>query len=177
LKLSISIAMSDFKDVLEKVEALHQSLFPEETFKWYWLDEKIERQYTNEKMAKNQITFFTVLAIGISCLGLLGLITNKSVEKTKEIGIRKVMGAQLYQIAEILLNTTVKQILIATIIGIPLAYFLTQKYLEKFSERITLQWWYFTVPVIILMMIMLATVASVLWKAAKSNPVEALKYE
>ena len=105
------------------------------------------------------------------------MITNKVVEKTKEIGIRKVLGAELYQIAQILLNTTVKQVIIATVIGIPAAYYLTQQYLEKFSERITLQWWHYALPVMILVVIMFATIASVLWKAARSNPVEALKYE
>jgi putative ABC transport system permease protein len=117
------------------------------------------------------------LAIFIACLGLLGMISNKVVEKTKEIGIRKVMGAQLYQIAQILLSTTVKQIVIATIIGIPVAYYLTQQYLEKYSERIALQWWHFALPVVILVTIMFLTISSVLWKAAKNNPVDALKYE
>lgn len=87
------------------------------------------------------------------------------------------MGAQLYHIAQILLNKTIKQIIIATVIGIPVAYYLTQQYLEKFSERITLQWWHFALPIVILVLIMLGTVATVLWKAARSNPVEALKYE
>jgi putative ABC transport system permease protein len=65
----------------------------------------------------------------------------------------------------------------ATIVGIPIAYYLTQLYLEKYSERISLQWWHFTLPILILVVIMFSTIASVLWKAARNNPVEALKCE
>ena len=77
---------------------------------------------------------FTFLAIGIACLGLLGTTTNKAIEKTKEIGIRKVLGAQMHQIAQIILNTTSKQVIIANVFGIPIAYYLVQLYLERYSE-------------------------------------------
>ncbi len=105
------------------------------------------------------------------------MISNKIVERTKEIGIRKVLGAELHQIAQLLLNTTVKQLIIAAFIGIPVANYLTQQYLEKFTERIDLQWWHFALPVLILVVIMFLTISSALWKAAKNNPVEALKHE
>ncbi|HET6541419.1 MAG TPA: FtsX-like permease family protein, partial [Chryseolinea sp.] len=93
------------------------------------------------------------------------------------IGIRKVLGAELHQVAQLLLTTTMKQIAVAAVIGIPVAHYLTQQYLQKFSERIELQWWHFALPLVILIVIMLTTIASVVWKAARSNPVEALKYE
>jgi putative ABC transport system permease protein len=176
-KIALQINMERYGEISKSLEQLYKEIFPEQLFSIYFLDEQIGRFYDREKIARNQIILFTVLAIGIACLGLLGMISNKVVEKTKEIGIRKVLGAQLHQIAQLLLNTTFKQIIIASIIGIPVAYYLTQQYLQKFSERIELQWWHFTLPVFILVLIMLATVAYVLWKAAKSNPVEALKYE
>lgn len=120
---------------------------------------------------------FHMLAIGIASLGMLGMISNKATEKIKEIGIRKVLGAELPQLAQVLLNTTIRQIMVAAIVGIPIAYYLTQQYLEKFTEHIELHWWHFALPVVILIVIMLSTVATVVLKAAKSNPVEALKYE
>ena len=128
-------------------------------------------------MARNQTALFSVLTIGIACLGLLGMLSNKVVERTKEIGIRKVLGAKLHQIAQLLLSTTVRQVIVGAAIGIPVAYYLTLQYLEKYTERITLQWWHFTLPLIILLSIMFVTIASVLWNAARSNPVEALKHE
>ncbi len=87
------------------------------------------------KPRKIRLLSFSILALGIACLGLLGMISNKAVEKTKEIGIRKILGAGLLNIARLLLMTTTKQIIIANIIGIPLAYYLVTQYLQKFSER------------------------------------------
>ena len=176
-KISVRVSPQNFKETIASIQTLFEQQFPGNAFTWYFLDEHVNQIYSHEKVSRNQIVLFTVLALLIACLGLLGMISKKVVEKTKEIGIRKVMGAELHQIAQILLNTTAKQIIIATVIGIPVAYYLTQQYLEKFSERITLQWWHFALPVLILVVIMFLTIASVLWKAAKSNPVEALKYE
>ena len=176
-KISVRASSQNFEETIAAIQKLFEQQFPGNAFTWYFLDEHSNQVYVHEKTARNQIVLFTALALVIACLGLLGMITNKVVEKIKEIGIRKVLGAELYQIAQILLNTTVKQVIVATVIGIPAAYYLTQQYLEKFSERIALQWWHFALPVVILMLIMFITIASVLWKAARSNPVEALKYE
>ena len=120
---------------------------------------------------------FTLLAIGIACLGLLGTTTNKVIEKTKEIGIRKVLGAQMHQIAQIILNTTSRQVIIAIVIGIPLAYYLVQTYLERYSERLSFEWWHYALPVALLLLIMFVTIAGVLLKAARTNPVESLRSE
>ncbi len=176
-KISVRVSPQDIDETIAFIQSKFEQTFPGEVFTWYFLDEKIHEVYGNEKIARNQIVLFTVLALIIACLGLLGMITNRVVEKTKEIGIRKVLGAKLAQIAGVLLNTIVKQIIMATIVGIPIAYYLTQLYLEKYSERITLQWWHFAMPILILVAIMSSTIASVLWKAARNNPVDALKYE
>lgn len=87
------------------------------------------------------------------------------------------LGARLYQIAKLLLHTTFSQLLIAVAVGIPIAYYLTQQYLQKFSEQIELTWWYYIIPVAVLIFIMLSTVATVVFKAAKANPADALKHE
>lgn len=176
-KIVIRIETASTGATIKEASSHFNEIFPGNIFQWYSLDENINQHYQSEKTWRNQILFFTTLAIGIACLGLLGLMSNKVVEKTKEIGIRKVLGAQLHQIAAILLSTTVKEIVLASVIGIPLAYYLTQQYLEKFSERISLQWWHFALPVAILIIIMLSAIASVLLKAARSNPVHTLKHE
>ncbi len=176
-RVIIKVEPRNVQTVLLKAKEHFQAVFPGEFFNWYWLDEHMARNYNHEKTNRNQISVFTCIAIGIACLGLLGIISNKVMEKTKEIGIRKILGAELHQIAQLLLNTTVNQITVATLIGIPVAYYLAQQYLERYSERIVLEWWHFALPVLILVLIMLVTIASVLWKAAKSNPVDALKYE
>jgi len=175
--LSVRVSPNHFEETIATIEKLCKRQFPSMVFSWSFLDDKVNEVYAQEKIARNQIILFTSLAVLIACLGLLGMISNKVVEKTKEIGIRKVLGAQLYNIAQMLLNTTVKQIVMATMIGLPIAYFLTQQYLEKYSERINLQWWHFALPVLVLVVIMFSTVATVLWKAARNNPVDALRTE
>ncbi len=139
-KIGLRLNPAWFHETGKAIEDLYKQVFPGQLFRFYFLDDQVARFYDGEKTARNQILLFTFIAIGIACLGLLGMISNKVVEKTKEIGIRKVLGAELYQIAQILLNTTVKQIIVATVIGIPVAWYLTQQYLQKFSERIELQW-------------------------------------
>lgn len=176
-KLSIRISTTNFEETITTIQELYEERFPGNPFVWYFLDERSNKKYNNEKTARNQIILFTGLAILIACMGLLGMILNKVTARTKEIGIRKVLGAGLYQIAHILLNTTIKQLALAIVIGIPLGYYLAHQYLAKYSERISLQWWHFVLPVLILVVIIFATIASSLWKAAKSNPVDSLKYE
>jgi len=163
--------------LIETIREKFQRIYPGQLFHWYFLDDHMNAHYQSEQIARNQITLFTSIAIGIACLGLLGVISNKAVSKTKEIGIRKVLGAHFYQISQILLSPTLRQIGLAILIGLPLAYILSQSYLEKFSERVTLQWWHFTLPVVLLVFLMLISVASVIWRTITRNPVEALKYE
>jgi putative ABC transport system permease protein len=177
LKLSIRINSQNIGQTIETIEKHYMRIFPERLFHWYFLEDHMNTHYQSENIARNQILLFTCIAIGIACLGLLGMISNKVVQKTKEIGIRKVLGAELHQIAQILLNTTIKQTMISTAIGIPVAFYLTQQYLEKFSERISLQWWHFTLPIGILIVILFVSIASVLWKATRTNPVDSLRYE
>ena len=176
-KVSVRISPQNLDETISSIERKFEQQFPDMPFTWYFLDEKMNEVYGYEKVARNQIVLFTVLALVIACLGLLGMISNKAVEKTREIGVRKVLGAQMHQVALILLSTTLKQTIIATFMGVPVAYYLTQQYLQKYSERIELQWWHFALPEVILVVILFVTVSSVLWKAARTNPVEALKYE
>ncbi len=162
---------------LKELEELYSQQFPGNIFNWYFLDDNINRQYGDQKIARNQLTFFTVLAVGVACLGLLGMISNKVAEKFKEISVRRILGAQNHHVVSLVLGSTGVQIGIALLIGVPISYKFSNQYLEKYTDHISLQWWHFALPVLILVVIMFFTIASVLWKAARSNPVEALKYE
>ena len=174
--ISIRINNEEYESTVRAAEKIFQSKF-EEPFHWTFLDDNIQRHYLSEKIARNQMSIFTGMAIFIACLGLFGMINNKAIEKTKEIGIRKVMGADITDVAKILLKVTLIQLAVASFIGIPLANFLVHEYLEKFSLRIGLQLWHFVVPVVILLTILLSTVISVIIKASTRNPVESLRYE
>ena len=173
----MSIRVNGSNDVIEKIKSKFAEIYPGTFFHWYFLDAHMNAHYQRDRIARNQITLFTSIAIGIACLGLLGVIANKAISKTKEIGIRKVLGARLHQISQILLYPTLKQIIVAVVIGTPLAYFLTEFYLQNFSERVAIQFWHFVTPTLLLILIMLSSVAWVVFRAARRNPVEALKYE
>jgi putative ABC transport system permease protein len=176
-KLSIRIDLNKVSPTIKEAEELFTTLFPKELFTWGFLDDNINRAYVNEKIARNQITVFTFIAIAISCLGLVGLISNKIVTKTKEIGIRKVLGAEMLNISYILLQTTAKQLTVAGVAGVAVAYLLSTKYLEKFSDRITLEWWQFVLPMACVIIIMIASIGILLLKAATRNPVDSIRYD
>ena len=134
-KISFRIDLKQTSTIVTQLEELYKSTFPMETFNLVFLDQNIRRNYAQEQITRNQIILFTFLAIGIACLGLLGTTSNKVVEKTKEIGIRKILGAHMDQIALLIINTSLKQLLVSIVIGIPLAYILVEKYQERYSER------------------------------------------
>ncbi len=176
-RISIRLPIENVEEPMSKIESEYNRIFPGSTANWYFLDDHINEVYSQEKISGNQIALFTALAICISCLGLLGMISNKVEEKTKEIGIRKVLGAGIRHIGHLLLQTTMRQVVAGILLGIPIAYYMGNQYLGRYYERIDLQWWHFVAPVIFLLMILFATISSMLWRAAKNNPVEALKYE
>ncbi len=176
-KISVSMSLEQTQVTIDQLNKVFNNIFPEETFHWNFLEENINRHYKGETISRNQIVLFSILAVGIACLGLLGTVVNKAGEKSKEIGIRKILGARILHISTLLVNTSLKQILISCLISIPLAYYLTQQYLQKFSERITLEWWHYVCPICILFVILLATVTSTIIKTASRNPVDALQIE
>lgn len=176
-RISVRIQAGQFDNVIEQIKGKYAILFPHSVFKWYFLEDYFNRHYNNDKTTTNQILLFTVIAMGIACMGLVGIVSNKIIEKTKEIGIRRVLGAELFHLANLLLRTTVTQYLIAIIIGIPISYYLVNQYFGKFSDVVALEWWNFALPVIILVLIMFSAIVSVLIKAVRTNPVESLRYE
>jgi len=176
-RVSIKIVGDRMEESLSRIEKIYKEAFPGNVFSWYFLDDHINQHYNQQKVARNQIFFFTLLAVGVACLGLLSMISNKVVEKTKEIGVRKILGADWPHLVSILLNSTGKQLMISILIGTPVAWKLSQEYVHNFTEQIQLHWWHYALPIVILLVIMFVTIASVLFKAAKTNPVESLRYE
>ncbi len=176
-KLSVKVEGDQHERVLARIKERYDRVFTGNVFNWFFLDDHINRFYENERVNRNQIIMFTLLAIGISCLGILGMMKLNVEAKTKEIGIRKVLGAGMKSIINHLLKDVTLPVAVATGIALPVSYYLTRQYFERYLEKIDLQWWHFALPVTILVLLMLAAVASVVWKAAKSNPVDALKNE
>lgn len=176
-KVFVRVSPENFKSAVKEIGALFSKVFPGNIFSTSFLEEQINNSYAREKTTRNQIAFFTFLAIGIACLGLLAMISNTIEEKTKEIGIRKALGAGILNIIRVLIGSSVVQLIVSIIIGIPLAWYIAVEYLQRYSERIPIRWWYFTFPAVILVGILFITIASLLWKATRTNPADTLRYE
>ena len=161
-KIAVRIQSNNVQEVVHSIEQSFHGTFPGEVFNWYFLDQHINRHYSRDKFARNQILLMTGLAICIACLGLLGMMANQVTIKTKELGIRKVLGAQMHQLGSVLLKSTLYHVALAISIALPVSHFLVREHLSNFIERISLQWWHYAIPVFILLVILLTTIASTL---------------
>jgi putative ABC transport system permease protein len=162
---------------IQKIESEWRKLFPEFGFDYWFVDEEFGRMYENETKVAGLTEKFSWLAILITCVGLYGLASFLSQQRTKEIGIRKTMGASNIQILFLLLSVFAKLLLIACVIALPLAYFVANTWLQSFVYRTSLSVFVFGGVVGIIAFITLITVGYESLKASMSNPVKALKHE
>ncbi|MGH7452479.1 MAG: ABC transporter permease, partial [bacterium] len=175
--ISVKLHPENLATTLAELEQSWQRFFPEAPFEYFFLDDTFDRLYRTEESWGRAIGFFALLSIFIACLGLLGLAAFTAEQRTKEIGIRKVLGASVTGIAGLLSKDFVKLVLAANLIAWPLAYFAMNKWLQDFAYRIDMGWWVFALAGGIALLIALLTVSTQAIKAALANPVESLRYE
>jgi len=173
----IKINGTDIPKTIAAIANVWKRVNPNTPFEYHFLDETIDRQYAAEKKISAMANYFTVLAIAISCLGLFGLAAFAAERRTKEIGVRKVLGATVANIVAMLSRDFVKLVLVANLIAWPVAYFAMNKWLQNFAYRIDLGWWVFVLAGGMALFIALLTVSTQAIRAALVNPVEALRYE
>ncbi len=166
--------ISQSKAFIEKVWAKH---FPNALFDYDFLDRQLAAQYQAEERFSRIIMYFSVLSLLIACLGLYGLIAYSISQKTKEIGIRKVLGASVNGIAVLLSKDFLNLVGLACLVAIPLAWYILQQWLQDFAYRISLSWWMFAAALLPVLMITLLTAGFQAIKAAVANPVKALRSE
>lgn len=176
-QMSILTQGKDPKELLSQIEATYNKAFPDNVFDYRFLEEKYKRQYRDDTRFGKVITIFMVLGILISCLGLIALSSYTATQRTKEIGIRKVLGASLVSIVSLLSSEFMKLVLIATLVALPLAYFSMDKWLQSYAYKIEISWLMFIVPVLFILVIAALTVSFQVLKTAMSNPAETLKHE
>ena len=164
-------------DAVAQMEKVWQSVYPDQTFAYAFLDESIAQLYEKEMKTGQLVNVATVIAILISCMGLLGLIAFTSEQRTKEIGIRKVLGASVVSIVSLLTADFVRLVLVALTIASPIAWWAMSKWLDDFAYRIDIQWWMFAAGGLAAMLIALLTVSWQAIKAAMMNPVKSLRTE
>lgn len=154
-----------------------KTLFPHEGFEFKFMDEHMAGLYQQQEKDMTIFSYLTLIAILISFLGLYGLTSHFCLNRTKEIGIRKVNGAKISEVMVLLNKDFVKMVFIAFLIATPIAYYAMSKWLENFAYKTTLSWWIFVAAGILALGIALLTVSWRSWKATTRNPVEALRYE
>ncbi len=162
---------------IASLEAVWQNLFPDRTLDYYYLDEDFEELYESETRTSQLATYFAVLAILISCLGLFGLVSYATEQRSKEIGIRKVLGASVARLFLLLTGDFTRLVLISLIIAIPVGWYSMSNWLENFAYRIELDVWVFVVSGISALLIALVTVSYQSLKASHDNPARVLRTE
>ncbi|MEM9674136.1 MAG: ABC transporter permease [Bacteroidota bacterium] len=174
---SINVATDDLSSTLASLEEEWKTLAPQRPFNYFFLDEAFDRQYRAEARFGQLFIYFAGLAIFIACLGLLGLISYTIVQRTKEIGIRKVLGATESSIVRLLSKDFLVLVLISFVIATPIAWYTLQQWLADFAYRSPMPWWVFILAGSVATFIAMLTVSFQSVKAAISNPVEALRSE
>jgi putative ABC transport system permease protein len=175
--IEIKSTTADRSKLLAELKPIWDKLTGNEYLDYSFLDDKIAYLYEKEMNVKQSISMFCLIAILISCFGLLGIVFNTTIEKTKEIGIRKINGAKISEVMFLLNKDFVNWVVIAFIIACPVAWFAMHKWLQNFAFKTEISWWIFVLSGFLALCIALLTVSWQSWRAAKRNPVEALRYE
>ena len=175
--ISIRFKTNNIPSLISQIQDKWNSMAPGLPISYTFMDNDFNNMYNAEQQTGKLFTTFAVFAIFIACLGLFGLITYAAEQRTKEIGIRKVLGAGVGRIVSMLSKEFVRLVFIATLIGFPVAWWVMNKWLESFAYRINISWWVFVTAGLATLMIALITVSLQAIKAAIANPVKSLKTE
>jgi putative ABC transport system permease protein len=173
----VAINSSNTSECLEYIRNKWDEVHPGNPFDYIWVDAFYNSQFIRWQQFSRMSTFFSSIAIFIACIGLIGLTSLMLTSRTKEIGIRKVNGAKIWQVMLMLNMDFVKWVAIAFVIATPIAYYAMDKWLQNFAYRTQLSWWVFALAGLLALVIALLTVSWQSWLAARRNPVEALRYE
>lgn len=175
--ISIRVGTEQLANHLTQLKELYNKLFPTEPYEYYFEKDDFDKQYLAEQRLGNIATAASFMAVLLSCFGLLGLIIHSIGRRTKEIGIRKVLGASIASITNMLTLNFLKLVLIAILLASPIAWYFMQQWLSGFAYHINLDWWIFALAGTMALLIAAITVGVLSVKAAMTNPVEVLKTE
>jgi ABC-type antimicrobial peptide transport system permease subunit len=177
IKLAKFSSTAQVQNSLQEIKSLWENAYPEEVFESRFLDEALYQTYSDEERMSNIIRFFTLIAVLIGCIGLYGLITFIASQRTKEIGVRKVLGASTTGIVTLLSKEFMILMGISFVISWPLAYYFMNMWLEDYPYRIDIGFGIYALAALIAFAVSMATISYQAVKAATANPVKSLKYE
>jgi putative ABC transport system permease protein len=175
--INVRFASNSVGPGMDNIKRLWEDVLPAYPLKYRFYDEWFDSMYRSEEYFASTISLFAILAIVISCIGILGLAIFSSERRTKEIGIRKINGAKISEILLLLNREFISLVIVAYLIAVPIAIYAMHKWLESFAYRTDISWWIYILSGLLALTIALATVSWQSWRAATRNPVEALRYE
>lgn len=175
--VSVRVAPGNYEEKIKAIEEAWHKFAGNQAFEYFFFDDDFAKLYQSEMRTGALVTVFAILAIFIACLGLLGLAAFTTEQRTKEVGIRKIMGASIGGIVLLLSKDFAKWIIIANLIAWPAAYYIMNKWLEDFAYRIEISFWTFIAAGLAALLIAFITVGYQALKAAIANPVNSLRYE
>ncbi|OPX25587.1 MAG: hypothetical protein B1H06_07185 [Candidatus Cloacimonas sp. 4484_143] len=175
--LVLKYKQENLSEILKAVSQKWDEMIPETAIEYSFLDEDYDELYNSEEKMGKLFIFFSVLIVFIACLGIYGLAIFLGEQRTKEIGVRKVMGASTTGIMQLLSKDFTKWVIVANIIAIPIGYYIMNKWLQNFAYRTALSLWVFAAAGVIALIIALLTIGVQTYKTANLNPAKTLKYE
>jgi len=173
----MNLSGNNLPATIRELENKWKLIIPSRPFNYYFVDDAFNKQYASEERFGKLFLYFAVLAIIISCLGLLGLASYSTLQRTREIGIRKVLGASIPGIVAMLSKEFLKLILTSLLVAFPLVWFSMNKWLLNFEYRTSIEWNSFFVAGFIAIIIAIITISFQAIKAAVANPVKSLRTE
>ncbi|WP_339697312.1 ABC transporter permease [uncultured Roseivirga sp.] len=177
VKLNTENSGNSYKEMVTKIESAYRNVYPNSDFDYFFLDEKFNEQYKADQQFGTVFGVFASITVFVSILGLFGLVLYEVQQKIKEIGIRKVLGANVSSIIRMLSTNFMKLIFLSVSIALPIAYFGAEKWLQTFAYQTDLAWYIFVLPALLIIGIAFLTVVLQSIKVARRNPIEALRYE
>jgi putative ABC transport system permease protein len=174
---SVKVSTAHVQQTIANIQKTWDRYFPEDPFNYFFLDESFNEQYKADTRFGSVFGLFAFLAILIACFGLLGLSAYNVLQRSKEIGVRKVLGASVRQLIFLLSREFLYLVLISLVIAIPLTWWVMHNWLQDFAYRISIEWWVFALAGMLAILIALATVGFQALKAALTNPVKSLRTE
>lgn len=174
---SLKMQSNNLQRTITEIRAIWNQMAPHRPFMYKFLDTAFNEQYQADIKFRKLFILFSLLAIGIACLGLLGLATYSAMQRTKEIGIRKVLGAKATHIVALLSKDFIKLVVIAIFIATPFSWYAMNQWLKAYAYKIDIQWWIFAISGSIAILIAIATIGFHAFKSAMSNPVKSLRTE
>ena len=175
--ISVKTTTQQSATTVALVKTKWNQFFPGNSFEYFFLDDHFNEQYKADQRFGQTFGLFTTLAILVACMGLFGLASFTTLQRTKEIGIRKVLGASVAGILKLLYREFAILLLFAFVVAMPLAWITISKWLQGYAFRINVHWTHFALPFIVIIVIALITVSFQSIKAAVANPVKSLRTE